>query len=497
MLYYYSLLDMDLSFSPSLLPGLLLCTSVTLIFLFCFFKLRKRKSSIPNLPPGKVGWPIMGETLQFLLLGRKGHPERFICERKKKYSSDIFRTSLFGDNMVFFCGPAANKFLFSNENKLVAAWLPNSFNRLFFSDTSISIVEKMKPYRDLLLGFLKLDVMKNYIPIMDRVAKKHIEKEWEQKAGGEVVVHEVVKKYLLQLACQLLMGIDYHEHLVGCPVRLAGVMAGIMSVPVDFPGTIFNKAIKDATFLRKETLAIITERKTMLEKEENPTVRDLLSYFLLTPDANGKFMSEEDISYKILGLLIAGETASTALTFTVKYLAEHPHFYQEVYKEVMEIVESKGIGELLNWDDVNKMRYTWNVVCEAMRLAPPAQIGFKEALTDFTIAGFTIPKGWKACWSAHSTHKDPDYFPNPEIFDPTRFEGKGAVPYTYVPFGGGPRICPGKDYARLEILVFIYNLVKKFRWNKLIPNEMIVFRPNPCPENGLPIRLQPHESTSI
>lgn len=94
----------------------------------------------------------------------------------------------------------------------------------------------MKPYRDLLLGFLKLDVMKNYIPIMDRVAKKHIEKEWEQKAGGEVVVHEVVKKYLLQLACQLLMGIDYHEHLVGCPVRLAGVMAGIMSVPIDFPG---------------------------------------------------------------------------------------------------------------------------------------------------------------------------------------------------------------------------------------------------------------------
>lgn len=61
----------------------------------------------------------------------------------------------------------------------------------------------------------------------------------------------------------------------------------------------------------------------------------------------------------------------------------------------MKIVESKGTGELLNWDDVNKMRYTWNVVCEAMRLAPPAQIGFKEALTDFTFAGFTIPKGWK------------------------------------------------------------------------------------------------------
>ncbi|KAH7835371.1 hypothetical protein Vadar_025527 [Vaccinium darrowii] len=385
---------MDMIFSLFRLPGLLPSTALTLIFLFFFFKLRKHKSPMPNLPPGKTGWPIMGETLQFLLLGRKGHPERFISERKNKYSSEIFRTSLFGDNMVFFCGPAANKFLFSNENKLVAAWLPNSFNRLFFSDTSTSIVEKMKPYRDLLLGFLKLDVMKNYIPTMDCIVRRHIETEWEQK-GGEVVVHEVVKRYLLELASQLMMGIDYQEQFARCPERLASVMAGIMSVPIDFPGTTFHKAKKDAMFLRKETLVIIKERKAMLEKEENPTVKDLLSYFLLTPDADGKFMSEEDISYKILGLLIAGETASTAITFTIKYLAELPHVYQEVYKEVMEIAKAKEAGELLNWDDITKMRYTWNVVCEAMRLAPPAQIGFKEALTDFTFAGFSIPKGWK------------------------------------------------------------------------------------------------------
>ncbi|KAH7835393.1 hypothetical protein Vadar_025790 [Vaccinium darrowii] len=402
--------------------------------------------------------------------------------------------------MVFFCGPAANKFLFSSESKVVATWWPSTFNKLFHSNSSFtsstSTGVKTKSVRDVVSGFLKMDVLQNYVSTIDSIAREHIEKEWEPKEG-KVVVVEAVKKYTLVLACQLLVGIKDHEHWVGFGERFASVLAGIVSVTIDFPGTTFSKAIKDAQFLRKELVVIIRERKTRLKKEENPTVHDLLSGILLTLDANGKFRTEEDTAGQIMGLLIAGhETASVALTFTIKYLAELPHVYQEVFKEIMEIAKAKGPGELLNWGDIKKMSYTWNVTCEAMRLAPPAQMGFKEALSDFTFAGFTIPKGWKACWSVHSTNKDPNYFPNPEEFDPTRFEGNGPAPYTYVPFGGGQRICLGREYARLELLVFIYNLVKKFEWKKLVPNERITFNPSPSPENGLPICLKPHDTSS-
>ena len=95
-------------------------------------------------------------------------------------------------------------------------------------------------------------------------------------------------------------------------------------------------------------------------------------------------------------------------------------------------------------------------------------------------------------WIAHITHKNPQHFPNPEKFDPTRFEGNGPAPYTFVPFGAGPRMCPGNEYARLAILVFMHNVVTNFGWEKLLHDEKIVSDPIPRPTQGLPIRLHRH-----
>ncbi|THG08111.1 hypothetical protein TEA_021302 [Camellia sinensis var. sinensis] len=267
-----------------------------------------------------------------------------------------------------------------------------------------------------------------------------------------------------------------------------------MSIPVDLPGTPFHRSIKASEYIRKEFLMrIIKQRKIGLAEGKASPVQDILSHMLLTTDEDGKFMKESDIADKILGLLIGGhDTASSACAFIVKYLAELPHVYQGVYKEQMDIAKSKGPCELLNWEDIQKMKLSWNVACEVLRLAPPVQGAFKDVLTDFMYEGFYIPKGWKIYWSTHSTHKNPEYFSEPYKFDPSRFDGRGPAPYTFVPFGGGPRMCPGKEYARLEILVFMHNLVKRFKWEKLIPDEKIVVNPMPIPEKGLPIQLFPY-----
>lgn len=95
-------------------------------------------------------------------------------------------------------------------------------------------------------------------------------------------------------------------------------------------------------------------------------------------------------------------------------------------------------------------------------------------------------------WSSSHTHRDPSLFTSYTQFDPSRFAELGPPPFSYVPFGGGPRMCLGKEFARLEILIFLHNLIKRYRWKLVNPNEQIAYDPMPTPVQGLPILLQPH-----
>ncbi|PRQ30444.1 putative cytochrome P450 [Rosa chinensis] len=146
------------------------------------------------------------------------------------------------------------------------------------------------------------------------------------------------------------------------------------------------------------------------------------------------------------------------------------------WTEQMEIAESKAEWELLSWDDLQKMKYSWSVACEALRLLPPILGTFREAITNFAYEGYMIPKGMK--------------------FDKSRFQGQGPAPYSYVPFGGGPRMCPEKEYARFKILVFMHNVVTRFKWEMVFPDEKMIMDPVLIATKGLHIRLFPHQSSS-
>ena len=109
--------------------------------------------------------------------------------------------------------------------------------------------------------------------------------------------------------------------------------SGVISIPINLPGTPFNKGIKASVVIRKELLKIIKQRKVELAQNAASSTQDVLSHMLTTADEDGRFMTELDVADKIMGLLIGGhDTASAACTFIVKFLAELPHIYDQVYK---------------------------------------------------------------------------------------------------------------------------------------------------------------------
>ncbi|KAG6403872.1 hypothetical protein SASPL_136106 [Salvia splendens] len=469
---------MDIFYMP------LLCLLVTLLLSSLRFLFHKSKPGT-GLPPGRTGWPVIGESLEFFSMGRKGHPEKFIFDRMAKYSPAVFRTHLLGERTAVFCGATGNKFLFSNENKLVQSWWPFSVDKIFSSSIRTSYKEESIKMRKMLPNFLQPEALHRYIGIMDHIARHHFADGWDNKK--EVVVFPLAKNYTFRIAFRLFLSIEDPKQLDKFAKPFNLLASGVISIPIDLPGTPFNKGIKASNFIRKELVAIIKQRKLDLPNGKVSSSQDILSQMLLTSDDT----QELDIANMILALLTGShDTASSVCTSIVKYLAELPHIYEQQVK----IARSKAAGELLSWEDLQKMKYSWNVACEVLRLASPLQGAFREAIADFTYNGFSIPKGWKLYWNTNSTHKNPEFFAEPTRFDPSRFEGSGPAPYTFVPFGGGARMCPGKEYARLEILVFMHHLVTRFKLEMVFPDEKIVMDPTPFPTKGLPIRLFPHTS---
>ncbi|KAH6803587.1 hypothetical protein C2S51_031834 [Perilla frutescens var. frutescens] len=487
---------------------LIIAAFITLLTVF-----KKLTRASRNLPPGSYGWPLLGETAEFLRAGLDGTPENFVRERAEKYKSQVFKTWIMGEPMVVLCGAAANKFLFSNENKLVTVWWPSSVRKLLGPCLATSGGEEGRQMRRVVSYFVSPDAFTRlYIKTMDLVAQKHIKTHWQSSGKDDDEVVEVrafptIKLYTFEVACRLLMSLEDGEQIGKLALLFNVFLKGIISIPINFPGARFYRAKRATSAIKNELHKLVRERKCALEQRTCAAAalpadcQDLLSHLLVTPDENGRFMPESVIVNNILMLLFAGhDTSSVAITMLLKNLAQFPDVYDRVLREQKEIASRKEEGgdEFLQWEDIQKMKYSWNVVCETTRLSPPVIGAFREALTDITYVGYHIPKGWKLFWSSSYTHLDPSLFDNCTKFDPSRFEeGGGPPPFSYVPFGGGPRMCLGKEFARVEILIFLHNLITRFRWKLVNPHEKIAYDPMPTPLQGLPILLRPHVNVNV
>ena len=189
---------------------------------------------------------------------------------------------------------------------------------------------------------------------------------------------------------------------------------------------------------------------------------DLLDMLLDARYEDGSAMEPKQLIDELLILFTAGhETTSNALTFTAELLARHPEIQQIVFREVQ--LARRSTNDLMSY--IQACSYTKQVIEESMRLYPPAYFIDRVNLKKDEYNGMHFAKGSSLLFSLHEIHRSADFWEDPNDFNPDRFGPSNQIKYSeyYYPFGAGPRMCIGNNFAMYEMILAIAELIGNYK----------------------------------
>jgi cytochrome P450 len=295
----------------------------------------------------------------------------------------------------------------------------------------------------------------------------------ELRDGGRdrapIDVHREMNRLTFRIVGRTLLGVelDGEARAVGEALDVAlrwanAYVESVVRVPPWVPiarNREFQRAKRalDALILR-----IVRDRRAAMDRGA-AVPNDLLQMLLEATDADThEGMTDEQLKSELLTLVLAGhETTANSLAFTLFLLAKHPEVRDRVRREANEVLGERTPTAA----DLPRMPYALQVLEESLRLYPPAWIFEREALEDDTIGGYRVPRGSIAAVAPYVMHRNPAYFPDPERFDPERFDRAAARErprHAYLPFGGGPRTCIGNTFALTEMHLVLPMIVRAF-----------------------------------
>lgn len=435
------------------------------------------RSSGGKLPPGSMGFPLIGETIEFFMPSKSVDIPPFLKKRTKRYGT-LFKTNLVGRPAVISADPDFNRFILLEEGKSVEMWYLDAFAKLLGHDTTTDLEVKTnvtgyihKHVTNVILNHFGPERLKDkLLPQLQAMAEKTLN-AWSTREFVEV--KRDCAMMIFNLTSELLFSYDAErtgENLTGDISRL---YQGLMSLPINIPGTTFHESLKS----QKKLLNIIEREIT--ERIASPGIRkrDLLDH-LLEDMKTQTFLTRDFITYLMVALMVASlETVSTGLTMTIKLITESPRAVQELIKENEEALRNRRISgkEEITWEEYKSMAYTMQVINESFRLASISPGIVRRALKDIHWNGYIIPKDWTIIMVQTGLHLNPEAFVDPLHFNPSRWKQQDIEKVRanyYIPFGGGGRPCAGAEFTKAVYAVFLQVLVTKYRWVKVKGGEV-------------------------
>ncbi|KAL2763322.1 cytochrome P450 4F12, partial [Daubentonia madagascariensis] len=252
------------------------------------------------------------------------------------------------------------------------------------------------------------------------------------------------------------------------------------------------------------TDAVIQERRRTLRnqgiddflkaKAKTKTL-DFIDVLLLAKDEDGKELSDENIRAEADTFMFGGhDTTASGLSWVLYNLARHPEYQERCRQEVQELLRDREPKEI-EWDDLAQLPFLTMCIKESLRLHPPVPMVTRCCTQDIVLPdGQVIPKGVICLINILGTHHNPAVWPDPEVYDPSRFDPeniKDRSPLAFIPFSAGPRNCIGQTFAMAEMKVVLALTLLRFR---VLPDRT---EPRRKPElilraeGGLWLRVEP------
>ncbi|KAF7822379.1 cytochrome P450 85A [Senna tora] len=457
----------------------LLCFAFLLCFCSALLKWNdvkhRRKKGL--LPPGTMGWPLFGETTEFLKQG-----PNFMKNHRARYGS-FFKSHLLGCPTIVSMDAEINRYILMNEAKGIIPGYPKSMLDILGKCNIAAVHGSTHKYmRGALLSLISPTMIRDQLlPKIDHFMRTHLS-NWNQNV---INIQHKTKEMAFLSSLKQIAGIESASIAKPFMTEFFKLVLGTLSLPIDLPGTNYRRGIQ----ARKNIVNILSKLLEERRASDEEIHLDMLGC-LMRKEGNRYKLTDEEIIDLIITIMYSGyETVSTTSMMAVKYLHDHPKVLEELRKEHLSIRERKQPDDPINCKDLKSMRFTRAVIYETSRLATIVNGVLRKTTHDMELNGYLIPKGWRIYVYTREINYDPCLYPDPLTFNPWRWLDKSVESQShFLIFGGGTRQCPGKELGIAEICTFLHYFVTRYRWEEVGGDKLMKFPRVEAP-NGLHIRV--------
>lgn len=428
--------------------------------------------------PGAPGLPLVGQTLHVLR-----NPMTASRERYDEYGP-VSWANLFGKPTVVLLGPDACGAVLANRNRAFSNGLGwgRFLDNFFYRGIMLLDFEEHLHHRRIMQQAFTTERLASYLRHINPAVRGGVGR-WPD--SGDLKFYPAVKRLTLDLATDIFMGEEnlgaraekINKAFIGC------VQAGTSLIRYPVPGGRWRKGIVGRRVLEDFL-------REYLPKKRAGDGADLFTALCHAESEDGhRFTDDDVINHMIFLLMAAHDTTTITLTTMVWKLGQHPEWQERCRQECLALENDQ-----LSYDDLARLPALDLAMKEALRLVTPVPSLPRQAVKDTEVLGHFIPAGTDLTLGLHFTQHMPEYWPDPERFDPDRFaehrrEDK-VHRYAWVPFGGGVHKCIGLYFAGMQVKAVMNELLRRYRWEVDPAYEAPMnYVALPYPTDGLPVKL--------